>query len=187
MCVCAWVNGTVTVKRFGPFVRGDRLVCGINDDRIQRELLAEEGLTFDRAFKMAVAMEAASRDVEDLRSSGDHRRGSLTAAPVLAVSGSQQGPPGDSKKCFRCGGTNHLANDCRFASEKCHNCGKMGHIRRVCRMRLGDREKNKQFKGGSGRQTKQTKTSVSELHGFVHLFHGLIPDSVESYISKDEL
>ncbi|XP_036071205.1 uncharacterized protein LOC118597883 [Oryzias melastigma] len=50
----------------------DRLVCGINEDRIQRKLLSEDGLTFDRAFKMAVAMEAASRDMEDLRSSGDH-------------------------------------------------------------------------------------------------------------------
>ncbi|XP_023809022.1 uncharacterized protein K02A2.6-like [Oryzias latipes] len=167
----------------------DRLVCGIND-RIQRKLLAEEGLTFDRAFKMAVAIEAASRDMEDLRSSGDHRRGSLTAAPVLAVSGSQQGPPGDSKKCFRCGGTNHLANDCRFASEKCHNCGKMGHIRRVCRMRLGDREKNKQLKGGSGRQMKQThymqgEISRSDSEGD-DMFH--LTESVKTmYNMRDEI
>ena len=31
----------------------DRLVCGVNDDRIQRKLLSEPNLTFARAFKLA--------------------------------------------------------------------------------------------------------------------------------------
>lgn len=44
----------------------DRLVCGINDDRIQRRLLSETDLTFERAFKIAVAAEAASKNVQDL-------------------------------------------------------------------------------------------------------------------------
>lgn len=35
----------------------DRLVCGIADDRIQRRLLAEPELTFDRALKVAQAIE----------------------------------------------------------------------------------------------------------------------------------
>uniref|UniRef100_A0A3B3C493 CCHC-type domain-containing protein n=1 Tax=Oryzias melastigma TaxID=30732 RepID=A0A3B3C493_ORYME len=128
--------------------------------------------------------------MEDLRSSGDHRRGGQPAAPVLAVSSSQRGPPGDSKKCFRCGGTNHLANDCRFASEKCHNCGKMGHIRRVCKMRPGDREKNKQFKGGTVRQTKQTHfmqdESIQSDSDGDDMFH--VTESVKTmYNMRDEI
>lgn len=43
----------------------DRLVCGINDDRIQRRLLSDDGLTFDKALKFAQAMEAANRDIVD--------------------------------------------------------------------------------------------------------------------------
>ena len=34
----------------------DRLVCGINDDKIQRKLLSEPELTFTRAVELALAM-----------------------------------------------------------------------------------------------------------------------------------
>lgn len=39
----------------------------------------------------------------------------------------------DIRECYRCGGINHVAGDCRFVTEKCHNCGKVGHIKRVHR------------------------------------------------------
>ncbi|XP_061708233.1 uncharacterized protein K02A2.6-like [Cydia pomonella] len=37
----------------------DRFVCGIRNDSIRQKLFTEDNLTFERAFKMAVAMEAA--------------------------------------------------------------------------------------------------------------------------------
>ena len=40
----------------------DRLVCGINDPRIQRRLFQEpDSLTYGNAYKLAIAMETASR------------------------------------------------------------------------------------------------------------------------------
>ena len=42
----------------------DRLVCGINDPRMQRRLLSESDLDFDKALKTALAMEMADRDAE---------------------------------------------------------------------------------------------------------------------------
>ena len=40
----------------------DRLVCGINNLNIQRKLLSEGlSLTFDKAFKIALSMEAAAQ------------------------------------------------------------------------------------------------------------------------------
>ena len=42
----------------------DRLVCGVNDSRIQRRLLSEADLDF---LKAALAMEMADRDAEDLQ------------------------------------------------------------------------------------------------------------------------
>ena len=45
----------------------DRLVCGMNDDRIQRRLLSEIDLTFEKAFKIAVAAETASKNAQDLQ------------------------------------------------------------------------------------------------------------------------
>lgn len=44
----------------------DRLVCGVNDDSIQRRLLAEDGLTFETALRKAQAIEAANKDMADL-------------------------------------------------------------------------------------------------------------------------
>ena len=44
----------------------DRLVCGINDKRIQRRLLAEPDLTFKRAFELAQGLEIADQNLLDL-------------------------------------------------------------------------------------------------------------------------
>ena len=37
----------------------DRLVCGINDDGIQRRLLAEQDLTYKKAVELAQSLETA--------------------------------------------------------------------------------------------------------------------------------
>ena len=41
----------------------DRLVCGINSIRIQKRLLQEPDLDYDKAFQIAQAMELAAHDV----------------------------------------------------------------------------------------------------------------------------
>ncbi|CAC5381349.1 unnamed protein product [Mytilus coruscus] len=45
----------------------DRLVCVIKEDRIQRRLLAEPGLTFKKAMEVATAMEMAAKNAQDLQ------------------------------------------------------------------------------------------------------------------------
>ena len=46
----------------------DRLVCGVNNPSIQRKLLSESStLTFDGALKIAVAMESATNNLDDIR------------------------------------------------------------------------------------------------------------------------
>lgn len=50
----------------------DRLVCGINDDRIQQRLLSEDGLSFETALRHVQAMEAANKDIQDLNSTRDN-------------------------------------------------------------------------------------------------------------------
>ena len=44
----------------------DRLVCGINDKRVQRRLLAEPGLTFAKALELAQAAETAESNAKQL-------------------------------------------------------------------------------------------------------------------------
>lgn len=41
----------------------DRLVCGINNEPIQRRLLSEKELTYDKALEIALSMEAAATNV----------------------------------------------------------------------------------------------------------------------------
>ncbi len=44
----------------------DRLVCGINEGHLQRRLLAEPKLTFEKAFELAQAYESAERNAQKM-------------------------------------------------------------------------------------------------------------------------
>jgi hypothetical protein len=35
--------------------------------------------------------------------------------------------------CYRCNGTDHLADKCRFKESTCNHCHRKGHIRAACR------------------------------------------------------
>ena len=70
----------------------DRLVCGVNEDNIQRRLLSEKVLTFDKAMEIAVSMETAKKNVDELQA---------VPATVHKVC---------SLSCYRCG-KNHLPDE----------------------------------------------------------------------------
>ncbi|XP_043944941.1 uncharacterized protein K02A2.6-like [Protopterus annectens] len=113
----------------------DRLVCGIADDRIQRRLLAEPELSFEKALKLAQAIETANKDIRDLQPRTIEGVGSrcATPLPVHKVVGEHksQGKSGQYA-CYRCGGE-HLSRNCRCLNEKCHACRKKGHVKKMCR------------------------------------------------------
>ena len=101
---------------FGPSLQQmlrDRLVCGIEDPKIQRRLLAEPDLTFDKAFELALASESADKNAKDLQAT-------KSPQPSLNRMQSKQAKP-----CYHCGG-NHKATDCPHKSSDCHKCGKKG-------------------------------------------------------------
>ena len=45
----------------------DRLVVGIINDRIQRQLSAEKELTFKRAYELAITQETAEKNTTELK------------------------------------------------------------------------------------------------------------------------
>ena len=71
--VPTFVSGLRQLSRYCDFGDGlsdmlrDRLICGINDDRIQRRLLSEPELTFQKVFDLAQAMELADKGTHDLQ------------------------------------------------------------------------------------------------------------------------
>ena len=46
----------------------DRLVCGVNDNAIQKRLLAEPSLTYQKAVELALSIETAAQSMRELRS-----------------------------------------------------------------------------------------------------------------------
>ena len=49
----------------------DRLVCGINEERWQKRLLAEPNLTYKKAIDIAQALETAEKNVKDISNGKD--------------------------------------------------------------------------------------------------------------------
>ena len=127
----------------------DRLVCGINDNRIQRRLLAESDLDFRTAFRIAQAMESADKSLIDLCKADPHPSTvSLDPSLVQHTVPSEPAPTGKApsstavnslnngqeqckETCYHCGGR-HKPAVCRFRDVKCHRCGKKGL---VCRQK----------------------------------------------------
>ena len=118
----------------------DRLVCSISDQRIQRRLLAEPDLTFDKALELAQVAEAADSNTCKLDQG-------MKTTPVhnLTTSSRQGGGPrkGGGPRasiCYSCGGGSHKPDQCRFKDSECHHCKKKRHLAKVCRSRRRDEE-----------------------------------------------
>ena len=116
----------------------DRLVCGINNERIQQRLLSEgESLTLARAIEISQAMESAAHNSSAIQNFQKRQN-----ADIHKVS---QG----LNDCFRCGGK-HDSNSCRFKEEECFYCKKKGHTMRVCRKKAKSNKTQVKKRMGGG-------------------------------------
>jgi hypothetical protein len=107
-------------------------------------------LSLDKALEIAVAMETATNDAIELRNvQGD--------TPVHKVRGDRrrrnQGRSQPKLVCYRCNGTDHLADQCRFKESTCNQCHRKGHIRAACR---------------SGGQKKKPQHRYQRVHALNH-------------------
>jgi hypothetical protein len=112
----------------------DRIVCGINSVAIQRKLLAETDLTLKRAVTIALAQEAASKDLGDLQR-GNNAANTETVHHVSKhAKVKMKFPKKDqdtNESCWRCGGR-HSPRKCRFKEGKCFKCQQKGHLGKRC-------------------------------------------------------
>ena len=113
-----------------------RLVCGVRSPKIQQNLLAETQLSFDRALKIASAMERAEKNVFNIEgSSGLEKMEGLNKVQEKRDKFEEMGRK-KGEECFRCG-VNHFQSKCSFKNARCHNCTKIGHIARKCQKSRG--------------------------------------------------
>lgn len=120
----------------------DRLVVGCLDINVQRKLLGTSQLTFEKAVNIAIAMEVAKRDVEQIRKIGNpqddptsvHKLQRKAPEPQTRTSARAYKPNDDCstpKRCWRCGGS-HEPVTCKFRDEQCYKCSKIGHTKSQC-------------------------------------------------------
>ncbi len=120
---------------------GDRLVCGIRTQQIQKRLMGEKDLTFAKAKELEESMEAAAKGSKQIQeksetpAQGVHytnkwkMRGQGRSSASVTTGVQQPRPPKGRGKvtCYRCNG-NHFPSTCRFRQSICNKCKKQGHI-----------------------------------------------------------
>ena len=123
----------------------DCLVCGVNDERKQRRLLAESRLDFKKALELATAMEIADKNTRDIQQGNSVEK--PKEQPVNRLS-KQQGKHA-AKDCYRYGGKFHEAEKCRYKDEKCYRCHKKGHKAIKYRANPKTNQRNGQNRGNT--------------------------------------
>lgn len=114
-------------------------MCGIANEKWQR-LLAEDKLTYDKAYKLLLSLEASEKQVKDLahpEATCVHQlhpsRQSSTPTPATKRKPPCKPIPKDKALLFySCGGENN-SDKYRFKEAECRYCPKMGHIASACR------------------------------------------------------
>ena len=141
---------------FLPQALRDRLVCGLGSDSIQKKLLSEEKLSFERAMEISLAMEIADRQSKEFKTGHSTNRvqASGSSSPKSTWSkGTNRGPTqGQGKQktstpqqnnsgsgkpptpvCRRCGKGPHSPDVCRYKKYRCKKCKQVGHLKVMCK------------------------------------------------------
>ena len=121
----------------------DRFVCGLQHEAIQRRLLSEATLTYQKALEIARGMEAADSNTKSFK----------TFEPSIKKFTSRVPRSADRKTCYRCGRTGHTPTECKFKDADCHSCGKKGHIAPVCKSSSQRKAPKTQERGARDRRT----------------------------------
>lgn len=89
----------------------DRLVCGINNQQIQKRLLVEPNLKYQKAVELALAKESASRSVGDLHTTKTNANSARSTENINKVMHGRQSSSSKSKQEYcRCGGDTNIGS-----------------------------------------------------------------------------
>ena len=150
----------------------DKLVFGLNEQKIQQKLLPIKNLNLQTAISEAITMEMAAVSARELLSAnsiknngGDtYTNSSLginkisAGAGRRAVEGWQSGQ--GKRECYRCGSNRHMADGCPFKLKECFGCKQIGHIKKKCRRSGSNRA---DFKGNSSMSSRRVNCYKAEV------------------------
>ena len=93
----------------------DRIVCGIQNDRLRKQLLREQKLTLELAISLCLLHEQSEKSSKELRKEND----------VCSI---------QRARCGNCNGQHSPDRGKCYALNKiCNNCGKLNHFAKCCR------------------------------------------------------
>ena len=135
---------------FGVFLKDmlrDRFVMGLQNPKTQKLLLTKDDLTIEEAIEIAVAHEAADKDVLEM-GAASATTSSSTGGDLFYVKGPAPSRRGGSSSrfqrgygygftnspntpCSSCGGL-HWKRECPYKNFDCRACGQIGHLQKVC-------------------------------------------------------
>ncbi|KAK9720972.1 Retroviral aspartyl protease [Popillia japonica] len=121
-----------------------QFIEGVRDNEIRVRLLQQStNITFE-AVKLALAIESSKQEI--------HKQDNIKLKTSDTKSNSAK------FKCFKCGKSNHKANERKAKNLHCETCGKSGHVKYVCFKTT--RGKQNQLEEISEDPTKETIVEV---------------------------
>ena len=149
----------------------DQFVWGVRSELIKKKLLSDKNLTYQKAIELALAQEAAMKNVVEM-----HTGGSSRAVNFVANKKPSKRNEVRAKACFCCGRPNHFSSNCKYRDYECHTCGKKGHLQNMCKSkaetepcRLNNSNKGKQRTKRNDQNFIEEADDMREP--FDHLFH----------------
>jgi len=113
----------------------DRLICGINNNQMQRRFLAEPKLSFEKAYELVKAMKTSDHDMKELQGPPSIMVNKLNKATAAATRTRPANHRIIRGNFYQCGGK-HCAMKCKFCQVEYWLCKKIGHIEKVCHSKL---------------------------------------------------
>lgn len=129
----------------------DVFVSGLREKRILDRVLEEDNSDFDKVYKLALSIEAASSGTSDLlqpfslatatnnvnkighsNTKKDYGKKSKTNSHSPAPA-DNKADPAASWTCWKCGEKRHKANMCTRTNLTCGYCSTQGHVESVCK------------------------------------------------------
>ena len=82
-----------------------------------------------QAVELAVEVEDAAKVAKETLS------GVSTSLKVKKVAEKRRSVSNPQRACYRCGNSNHMANDCNRAQTACYRCGNSNHMANDCKFK----------------------------------------------------
>ena len=100
----------------------DQIIFGLRDEKVRSKLLGVKELTYEQAVEIVKTSDSSKAEAKEMEISKQ-----VSKVRSFEATKRPRWP------CYRCNGTGHYHQDCRFKEAICDACKKKGHIKAACR------------------------------------------------------